>query len=416
MKTENLYQKSVSYLETLCRDIPERCVGSEGNRQATFFFEKEIASLGWDTEMPGFDAMDWEEGGATLQANGLNFDVLVSPYSMGCTVEEQLVSASSIEELEQIDMKGKILLLHGEIAKEQLMPRNFVFYNPEAHQKIISLLEKNGPKAIITATGRNPSLAGGVYPFPLIEDGDFDIPSVYMTEEEGEKLLLYVGSRVKLNSVSKRIPGKGYNVIARKGKNAAERIVVTAHIDAKKGTPGAIDNATGVVILLLLAELLGDYDGNRSIEMVAFNGEDYYAVPGQMLYIDMNQGRFDEILLNINIDGAGYKEGKSVFSFYGLPEEIRKKTDTILDKFDGITEGVQWPQGDHSIFVQYGLPAIAVSSAWFTENVDSQEITHTPKDNIDIVDCKKTVEIARALNVLIRGIIQETAWIKRPTS
>jgi aminopeptidase YwaD len=351
--------------------------------------------------MQEFDAIDWEDDGATLQAGDLNFEVFVSPYSLGCTVEEQLVSASSIEELELKDIKGKILLLHGQIAKEQLMPKNFVFYNPEEHKKIIALLEKNDPKAIVSATGRNPALAGGVYPFPLIEDGDFDIPSVYMTAEEGEKLLSVVGKPVVLKSVSKRIPGKGYNVVGRKGKSLTERIVITAHIDAKKGTPGAIDNATGVIVLLLLAKLLQGYNGSRLIEIVALNGEDYYAVPGQMLYISKNQDRFKEILFNINIDGAGYKEGKSAFSFYGLPEEIRKKTNEVLKKFDGIKEGVQWPQGDHSIFVQNGCPAIAVSSEWFTENIESQEITHTPKDNIEIVDCHKLVELAEALSLLI---------------
>ena len=85
--------------------------------------------------------------------------------------------------------------------------------------------------------------------------------------------------------VSKRIPAKGYNVTGKKGKNNSQRIVITAHIDAKKGTPGAIDNATGVIVLLLLADLLKDYDGDKLIEIVAFNGEDYYAVPGQMNYI-----------------------------------------------------------------------------------------------------------------------------------
>jgi aminopeptidase YwaD len=329
-------------------------------------------------------------------------DVLVSPYSLGCTVEAQIVSASCVDELVQLETGGKVLFLYGEIAKEQLMPKNFVFYNPEEHQQIISLLEKGRPKAIICATGKNPALAGGVYPFPLIEDGDFDIPSVYMTEDEGDKLLPFVGKTVVLKSVSKRIPGKGYNVIARKGKLQGERIVVTAHIDAKKGTPGATDNATGVVVLLLLAKLLEDYDGNRFIEIVALNGEDYYAVPGQMLYISKNQDRFNEILFNINIDGAGYKEGKSAFSFYGLPEEIEKNANSIFSKFNGIAEGAQWPQGDHSIFTQNGCPAIAVSSQWFTENIDSQEITHTQKDNIEIVDCHKVVEIAEALNLLIR--------------
>jgi aminopeptidase YwaD len=403
MGAEKRYQKCLTYLHTLCGEIPERCVGSEGNRMATRFFESEISSFGWDTERQEFEAIDWEDGGATLHAGGSSFQVTPSPYSLGCEVEAPLLSASRVEELAQLDMSGRILFLHGEIAKEQLMPKNFVFYNPEGHQRIISTLEKGGPEAIITATGRNAALAGGVYPFPLIEDGDFDIPSVYMTEEEGNRLLPYVGKTVELKSISKRIPGKGYNVIARKGGLSSERIVITAHIDAKKGTPGAIDNATGVVVLLLLANLLEDYDGSRMIEIVAFNGEDYYAVPGQMLYLSENQDRFDEIQLNINIDGAGYKEGKTAFSFYGLPEDTERKAVEVIHEFEGITEGVQWVQGDHSIFTQSGCPAIAVSSEWFTENIDSQEITHTPKDNIQIVDPHKVVEIAEALNLFLRG-------------
>ena len=402
MDTEQLHQKCLAYLKKLCVEIPERCVGSEGNRLATLFFEKEIASFGWETETQEFDAMDWENGGAQLRSGDADFEVFVSPYSLGCEAEAQLVSASSVEELAGLAVEEKILFLHGEIAKEQLMPKNFVFYNPEEHQRIISLLEKGRPQAIICATGRNAALAGGVYPFPLIEDGDFDIPSVYMTEEEGTRLLPRVGSVARVRSSSKRIPGKGENVIARKGKRSSGRIVVTAHIDAKKGTPGAIDNGTGVVVLLLLAKLLEDYEGDRQIEIAAFNGEDYYAAPGQMRYVHNNQDRFDEILLNINIDGAGYKEGKSAFSFYGLPEEIKRNALEVMSQFSGITEGVPWFQGDHSIFIQNGRPAIAVSSEWFTNNVDIQEITHTPKDNLEIVDCQKVVEIAEALNLLVR--------------
>jgi aminopeptidase YwaD len=399
---DKLHKICSTYLETLCVGISDRSVGSEGNRVATKFFNKEISSFGWDTEIQEFDAIDWQDGGAILHSGNYSFEVFVSPYSLGCIVESQLVGASCIEELISLEISGKILFLYDEIAKEQLMPKNFVFYNPEEDQKIISLLESGRPKAIICATGRNAALAGGVYPFPLIEDGDFDIPSVYMTEDEGSKLLPFLGKTVALKSVSKRIQGKGCNVIARKGKQSGERIVITAHIDAKKGTPGAIDNATGVIVLLLLAKLLEDYDGNRLIEIVAFNGEDYYAVPGQMLYINKNHDRFNEIILNINIDGAGYKEGQSVYSFYGLPAEIEKNANDVIDKFNGITKGIQWAQGDHSIFTQNGRPAIAVSSKWFTENIASQEITHTPKDNVEIVDCKKVVEVAESLNFFVR--------------
>jgi aminopeptidase YwaD len=402
METEKLIQKSYTYLQKLCVEIPDRSVGSEGNRIATNFFEKTISSFGWDTEAQEFEAIDWKDGGAILQAGGVSFEVFVSPYSLGCETEENLICVSSLEELEQKEIKGKIVLLRGEIAKEQLMPKNFVFYNPESHRRTVSLLESGNPRAIICATGRNASIAGGAYPFPLIEDGDFDIPSVFMTEDESNKLLHYVGKPVLLKSISRRIQAKGYNVIARRGRQFTERLVITAHIDAKKGIPGAIDNASGVVVLLLLADLLRDYDRDKQIEIVAFNGEDYYAVPGQMLYLNKYQNRINEILLNINIDGAGFKEGKSAFSFYGLPQDIESKIKDVIIQFPGITEGAQWQQGDHSIFIQNGCPAIAVSSKWFIDHIDDQDVTHTPKDNIEIVDCQKLVEIAQALNLFCK--------------
>ncbi len=404
MTDNHLIKKCKEYLKTLCVDISERCVGSNGNRQATYFFEKELLLRDWETEMVEFEAIDWVENGATLKSDEENFNVLVSPYSLGFRGEGELIPASTIEELSKINAKNKIIFLFGEIAREQLMPKNFVFYNPEEHQKIISILENSGAKAIVSATGRNVALAGGVYPFPLIEDGDFDIPSVYMTEEEGLKLIPKIGKIVFLDSLSKRIPGRGYNVIGKKGNNNSLKIVVTAHIDAKKGTPGAIDNATGVIVLLLLSDLLKDYNGNRLIKIIAFNGEDYYAVPGQINYISTNKNNFNKILLNINIDGAGYKEGLSAFSLFNLPDEILQVTKNVINQYSGITEGIQWLQGDHSIFLQFGVPAIAVSSKWFIDNIGDQDITHTRKDNIEIVDCNKIVEISQALNTLIRSI------------
>ena len=122
MATEQLYQKSLSYLKKLCQEIPERCVGSQGNRMATRFFEKEISSFGWNTEMQEYDAIDWEDGGASLNSDDVSFEVFVSPYSLGCAVEAQLVCASRVEKLAQLEMSGKILFLYGEIAKPTLLP------------------------------------------------------------------------------------------------------------------------------------------------------------------------------------------------------------------------------------------------------------------------------------------------------
>ncbi|MDW7740460.1 MAG: M28 family peptidase [Bacillota bacterium] len=401
MNREGLITLSNHCMNTLCRRIPSRSVGSPGNRQATGFFLEEVSSRGFETEAATFNVLDWHDGGASLKIGSEHYEVLVSPYSLGCSVSANLAAAGNLTELENTDLQGKIILLHGEIAREQLMPKNFVFYNPEEHKKIVSALERSGVLAIICATGRNAALAGGVYPFPLIEDGDFNIPSVYMTEEEGKKILSHLGEKVYIESYSERIPGIASNIIARKGSGFSERMVITAHIDAKKGTPGALDNATGVTILLLLAELLRDYSGNKLVELVALNGEDYYSAPGQMNYIKANQNLFDTILLNINIDGAGYLDGDSAFSFFTLPDEILQAARTVFSRYSGLCEGPEWYQGDHSIFIQQGRPAIAFTSRWFLDNMESQTITHTPEDNLSIVDSGKLAEIAEAIRQLI---------------
>ena len=214
-----------NYLSKLCSEIPDRPVGSEGNRMATRRFLDIVQGFGWKVESTSFQAMDWDENGAELYIDQNEFEVYPSPYSLGCELDAELIAVSTTEELEQVDCSGKVVLLHGDIAREQLMPKNFVFYNPEEHQRIIAELELKKPQAILCATSRNASLAGGVYPFPLIEDGDFEIPSVYMTEDEGEKLLSEIGKQVQLISQARRIPATAYNISARKGGASPKRIL-----------------------------------------------------------------------------------------------------------------------------------------------------------------------------------------------
>ena len=404
MKQTHLLNQSKQHVDYLCHVIQERRVGGEGNRKATTYFKNLVHQQGWQVEETELAVMDWQSDGATLSCEGLFFDVESSPYSLGCDVEGELIAVNSLEMLKKADIKGKIVFLYGEIAAEQISPKNFVFYNPEHHQALITVFENGDPLAIVCATERNSAVAGGVYPFPLFEDGDFDIPSVFMKDTEGEKLLHCNHKMVTLNSKATRIPSTAFNIVARKGNLRAPKIVISAHIDAKIGTPGAIDNATGVSVLLLLSELLKEYKGQYHLELVAFNGEDYYGVPGQMKYIEQHDGNFENVLLNINIDGAGYKSGISAFSPFDLPQEMQMIFERIIQEHQNIEWGEPWVQGDHSIFVQYGRPAIAVSSIWFIENMECQEITHTPKDNPEIVNFERLPEIGLAITDLVNLI------------
>ena len=402
MKSDDFVTKAQSYLNTLCNVKPSRRVGSSGNREATDFFADIIHSHGYEIDTTPFDCLDHIRGESHLVHRAKAFDVLISPYSLGCDVLSELTTVSTVEELESINCEGKILLMRGAICSEQLMPKNFVFYNPEHHQKIIALLESRIPAGIITATGKNPELVGALYPYPLIVDGDFDIPSVYCRDTVGEEIANLEGKEFQLKIDSRRVPSTATNVIARLNQGASERILITAHIDTYEDTPGALDNASGTVVLLLLAEMISDYHGDKCIEIAAFNGEDHYSAGGQMDYLNRYGSEFNNILLAINIDDAGYVKGKSSYSFYECSPKFKERAEAVFQRFDGLTRGDQWFNGDHMIFVQSQIPSMAFTSEFMLELM--RTVTHTASDTPDIIDCHKLVEIAESLDALVRSL------------
>jgi aminopeptidase YwaD len=394
-----LTKKAQEYLDRLCNQIPNRRVGSEGNRLATTFFAETIKPFGFDVDCPEFECIDWQSEGAIVLANGASYSAQVSPYSLGIQARAPLVTACSAADLNALELSNKILLMSGELTKEQFLPKNFPFFQVEEQQRIIQLLEAKKPLAIITATTRNPEMAGALYPFPVFEDGDFNIPSAFLTEEQGNQLAKYEGQQISLEIKANRLAARACNVVAHKGSNANERVVLFAHIDAKVGTPGALDNGTGIVTLLLLAELLKDYVGNKTIEIVALNGEDYYSNPGEQLFLQQNEGRFQEIVLGINMDGLGYMKGKTAYSLYECQPEI---TDLVKQAFadeESFLAGEPWFQGDHALFMMNQRPALTLTSELVGELMT--EYVHTEKDTPEIIDPEKVATTALALHQLL---------------
>ena len=401
MTPDDLLGRASTHLRALCVEISNRRVGSEGNRAATHYAAGELRQSGWEVDTPAFDCIDWTETGAEIAVDGERFEAYPSPYSVGCAVEAPLVTAGSLPELEALRPAGRVLLLHGELAREPLMPRNFPFYNPDEHRRIYEALEARTPAAIATATAYNPSMAGALYPLPMFEDGDFDLPSVYLTVEEGARLAARAGERVRVESRARRLPSTGCNVVGRRGPGG-QRVVVFAHIDTRLGTPGANDNASGVCALLLLADALRSDRLSLQVELVAMNGEDYYANPGERQYLAANEGRFDSIRLGVNLDDVGYLHGQVAYSLYGVPEEMANLIRARLEVCPGLVEGEAWYQGDHGLFLMHQRPALAMTTDRLAEVMAS--ITHSPQDTIDKVDPAKPARVAGALRDLILAL------------
>ncbi len=400
---DRLATAAAGYIQSLCSH-PDRHPGRPGNHAATELFARVAGGAGLEVEVRELDCLDCQASSARLSlegAAGEGIEGLRSlrpgPYTLGCDVYAPLAAAGTIEELEAGGRDGRfagaILLLHGELCREQLTPRGYPFYEMEGHVRIHAVLDAARPAAVVAATGRDPNLAGGAYPFPFIEDGRVDLPNAYLTDVEGERLLGRVGERARLRIESRRISARAQHVVARAPGSGAGRVVVCGHVDTKMGTPGALDNATGAAALMALATLLRGRRGRLTVELVAINGEDYYDAIGEKRFIADNEGRWGEIVLGLNADGAGWRDHDTEVSLYGCDERLAAAVRGAMAHRPGLVEGEPWYQSDHSIFLMKGRPAVAVTSSGFAQLC--AEVTHTQADSPEIADPEKVAEIAR---------------------
>jgi aminopeptidase YwaD len=390
-------------LHALCEAHPDRHVGGPGNRAANDLFTDEVEAVGFSVERIAFEAAEWVPGEAWLEIGGDRIALLSGPFSDAFDGEAPLVALDTVESLEALERPGSILLLHGPIAAEQLTPRNYPFYNMDSHGRVLKALDAARPAAIIAATGRTP-MAAGLYPFPMFEDGDLGHPSAYLRDVDGARLVGRSGgaARLHIDSHQRRVPAEQVVASKRGGDPSRGRVVVSAHIDSRYGTPGALDNAGGVCVLLALADLLEGKTPALDVELVPFNGEDDFAAPGEMAYLGRTDAALERIELVVNIDAVGRKGDETAISFYGCPDKIRHAALTAAVSSQRVVEGPEWPMSDHMIFAMRGTPAIAMTSTGLAEIAAT--VAHTEDDVPDLVDVSLVESAALFIASLIEAI------------
>lgn len=390
------------HLAALVNDHPDRHPGRAGNTAANDYAETVLQSHRWAVESVEFQVLDAVTGRAQLSIGGRAFEILPGPYTVPITTSAPLLAIDSLEALEGADITGAVALLHGVIAADQLLPKSFDFVEAPDHRRLYELLEAGRPAAVIGATGRGGGMGGGLYPYPLIEDGDFDIPNAYTTEETGAQLASLGGEVVELEIVSERLTREARQLTATRGPGGAPRAIVMAHIDSKGGSPGALDNATGVAALLGTAELLAEYDGPYRVELIPMNGEDYYASPGEHLFVAANERRWDELLGTVNLDAIGAKGGSTAASLYAVGERGSELIRRVVRRHPSVSLGEAWNEGDHSIVAGHGRPAVALTSTSFREL--SATVTHTERDTLELVDPALVAAAAEFVADLVRSL------------
>lgn len=378
----------VRHMEKLCQEIGPRATGSAGNKAAVDYAAETFRSLGYEVRLQEFPCMDWQNDGAELIVDGQTVEVAAAEYAMPCNVSGELVCVQTIQELAAADLTNKICVMYGELCKESIMPKSMVFWNPEEHQAIIRELEQKQPLAVITVSFLED------VPVPIIQDGDFNVPCGTVKGALLPSLLNKKAATLRL--MTERNPATAANVIVTFGKG--KKLAYSAHIDTKPTTSGALDNGTGVAVLLTLAEQLIQNELDNQLEFVLFNGEDYYSMPGEMIFMEQSLSHPEEYEFAINVDGAGMQNSTISYSLYECPDQLTEQLENFAADYLTIEKVEPWPMGDHMLFAGAGIPAAAITSTQIYLLMEA--VMHTPKDNLSIVDFQRLEETVIFLNNL----------------
>jgi len=283
---------------------------------------------------------------------------------------------------------------------QPLSPKKW-FLASKRELRMIELLEKKAPAAIITIQSNLGSLER------LTEDNDLLIPSAVVPYQAGRQLQNAKGI-VHLHIDTVSAVGSGKNIIARNFEKNAQRIVLCAHYDTKQDTPGAVDNAGGVAILLCLAEILSRNLDNVNLEFVAFGSEEYLPI-GDDFYIEKGEdGLFEKMIAAINFDGAGRRLGANSIVMFQQSPNFQQCVEKIVSNYPGMVWVDPWPQSNHSTFAWRGVPSVAFTSQ------GGPFLHHLQADTIEWVDEKQLAEVVQVTSEMISMLQKRsTSWSRK---
>ena len=194
--------------------------------------------------------------------------------------------------------------------------------------------------------------------------------------------------------------GSSANAIARlqSANYSAGYLVVGGHYDTVVRSPGGNDNASGVAVVLALAESLSRTD--LPIELVAFAAEEIHPTSrkhheGSKAHVSNSDKALIKAMLAIDMIGAGPKilvvadrEAPSA-----LPGELLELAKSIGVAAGSLERG---DISDHTSYSRVGIPAVLL---WTGQH----ETFHKPTDTFDVVQP----------DALQRAGTLTTEWFKR---
>ena len=188
-----------------------------------------------------------------------------------------------------------------------------------------------------------------------------DIPAAGISLESADALGTANGHlpRVRLSIETGQQPGTAESLIVDLPGRTPEWVVLSAHIDGHPLGQSAMDNATGLAVVLAVAGALAPHmsEMQRGLRLCLFNLEEW-GLAGSAEYLDrMAAADRDAVALNINLDSVGGDRTLTALTsdFPKLEPFLRTVAADI-----GVELGFHLPtmrNSDHYNFARHGVPA-----------------------------------------------------------
>ena len=363
--------------------IGPRLAGSPAEALAADYIENEFRSYGLDVWMENFIV----ENSYVVEENSLS--VVQPPKTLTCVPVVYSPSGTVL---------GPLLHLTGSVENENLLRERVVLV---ARDKLKHELADLPPLAILTYVENMPPMSE-IWPNPP------RAPMVWISGSDAQQLieLLENGQvEVELRLTARTESRTSRNVVACLPGGSDEIIVVNAHHDSML-TLGAVDDASGVAVVLEIARALSTENLQRTVLFTTFSGEELGLLGSQ----DFVRRRENEpIVASITFDciGAGPDNGLRI----GLEGSTTEWLDAYVQEVAG-NLGFYAKSGspeviggttDHESFVRAGFWATWVY--WF--DPEREGLIHTLGDNLDAIDRVRLEQVAELGVEVVRQLAGE---------
>lgn len=236
----------------------------------------------------------------------------------------------------------------------------------------------------------------------------------YTLEQSGWKVHEQPFSKVVVSNPSLQVQEQkiqlvnSQNIVAELPGKKTDTIILGAHYDtADVNAPGAIDNASGVGVLLELARILGKEPHEQTYQIIFFGAEEQGLV-GSSYYTSQADLSAVSWMLNVDmvgtpieIDVAGKKSAppELIRQISRLARESRVAFHLSSDSMVMYRDAAQGGNSDFSSFLEQGIPAFGLGIAGRPPG-----FFHRPEDRIEHVSLEELQKEGEFIDLLIHSL------------